>query len=86
MNKFRYLSYLPLLCSAVWMQSGYAQGLGKPSSQGQGGNAQQQQVAPANQAPVVNVLPAAGENGYKIGQTSHNPEDGEPANPQVLGM
>ena len=67
MNKFRYLSYLPLLCSAVWMQSGYAQGLGKPSSQGQGGNAQQQQVAPANQAPVVNVLPAAGENGYKIG-------------------
>lgn len=86
MNKFRYLGYLPLLCSAVWMQSGYAQGLGKPSSQGQGGNAQQQQVAPANQAPVVNVLPAAGENGYKIGQTSHNPEDGEPANPQVLGM
>ena len=85
MNKFRYLSYLPLLCGAVWVQPGYAQGLGKPSSQGQGGNVPQQ-AAPTNQAPVVNVLPAAGENGYKIGQTSHNPEDGEPANPQVLGM
>lgn len=75
MNMFRYLKYLPLFCSVALVQPGFAQGLGKPASEAQ--------PAGEQKLPSVN---AQDVNNLRIGQVSHNPEDGEAANPQVLGM
>lgn len=83
MNKLRYLRYLPVFCGLSLIQPGYAQGLGKAAAQAKNeANPQTVHVVQPG-----SILPPPGSDGsYKIGQTSHNPEDGEAANPQVLGM
>ena len=88
MNKFSYISMLPLLCGVLLVQQAGAQGLGGARKQAASVGDIQRQAGGVQQPMMQMNQPQTGQMEYvpKVGQSHVDTSSGETPNPQVLGM